>query len=394
MSQLILEKADQAIDILMEKQIDLWLIFVRETTAGGDPVLPLIFGHDLTWQSALIFTRSGERIAIVGRFEIETAKRTGAYTQIIPYDQSLRQELLLTLERLNPSKIAIDYSTNDVLADGLAHGLYQVLMDYLEGTPYVNRIVSAEEIISALRGRKTSSELLRIQAAIDVTQTIFTNTFAYAKPGMSEMDISDYMHRQMLDFSVGPAWEYELCPIVNTGPESPAGHVGSSQLSIQFGHILHIDFGVKKDEYCSDIQRVAYILHPGESKAPLDVQKGFDTVARALQAAFESMQPGIPGKDVDTVAREIVTSSGYPEFKHATGHHLGRLAHDGAGIIGPVWERYGNTPYYLLESNQVYTIEPSLFVEGFGIIGIEEDVLVTDDGAVYLSQPQVELILI
>jgi Xaa-Pro aminopeptidase len=79
---------------------------------------------------------------------------------------------------------------------------------------------------------------------------------------------------------------------------------------------------------------------------------------------------------------------------HATGHHLGRLAHDGAGVLGPLWERYGNTPNYLLEEGHVYTIEPSLYVEDYGIVGIEEDVLVTQDHAEYLSQPQTKLLLI
>lgn len=394
MSQIIQEKVSQAVGILQEKQIDAWLIFVRETMAGGDPVLPLVFGHELTWQSALIISQAGERIAIVGRFETETAKRTGAYTQIIPYDQSIRDELVGALEQLDPTQIAINYSRNDVLADGLTHGLYQVLMDYLENTPFPNRLISAEELNSALRGRKTPEEVARIQSAIDLTEEIFANTFAYAKTGMSEKDISGFMHRQLSDFSINPAWEFAQCPIVNTGPESSMGHVGPTDLTIQPGHILHIDFGVKKDEYCSDIQRVAYVLRPGESQAPDVVKRGFETVVNALQAAVAAIKPGVPGKDVDAVARHIVTEAGYPEFKHATGHHLGRLAHDGAGVIGPLWERYGDTPKYRLESGHVYTIEPSLYIDGYGIIGIEEDILVTERGAVYLSDPQVEMIYI
>lgn len=394
MSQLILQKMDQAIEILKEKQIDLWLVFVRETMAGSDPVLPLIYGHDLTWQSALIFTRTGERIAVVGRFDAETARSISGYTQIIPYDQSIRQELVTILQKFNPSNIAINYSLNDVLADGLTHGLYQVLTVYLEGTPYIERLISAENLISALRGRKTPEEVARIRTAVQLTEDIFTQTFDYAKTGMSEEDISDFMHRKLVAYNVETAWEHENCPIVNTGPESHAGHVGPSQLTLQQGHILHIDFGVLKDEYCSDIQRVAYFLRPGESTAPKIVQHGFDTVVGAIHAAVKAMRPGIPGKDIDAVAREYVIRRGYEEFKHATGHQIGRLAHDGAGVIGPLWERYGDTPNYELESTQVYTIEPSLFVPGYGIIGIEEDVLVTNNGADYLSTPQVELILI
>jgi Xaa-Pro aminopeptidase len=99
------------------------------------------------------------------------------------------------------------------------------------------------------------------------------------------------------------------------------------------------------------------------------------------------------GKEVDAIARRTITGAGYPEYKYATGHHLGRLAHDGAGVLGPEWERYGNTPNLLLEPGQVYTLEPGVNVDGYGYLGIEEDVLVTESCAEFLSDPQIELIL-
>jgi Xaa-Pro aminopeptidase len=394
MSSVVQEKVEQAIGILEEKGIDLWLTFVRETSAGGDPVLPLIFGEsDLTWQSALILTRSGERIAIVGRLEVETVRGIGAYPTVIAYDESISVELLRLLDRLAPRQIALNYSADDVLADGLSHGLYQVLLAYLGGTPFVERIVPAEQVIGALRGRKTMEEVARIRAAIATTERIFERTFDYVQPGMTEVEIGSFMQSQFDAFQVGPAWHAGNCPIVNAGPDSPVGHVGWTMQRVVRGQLLHLDFGVKQNGYCSDMQRVVYFLAPGEGRPPDPVQRGFDTIVHAIQAVVEAMKAGKLGKEVDAVARGIVTGAGYPEYKYGTGHHLGRLAHDGGGILGPEWERYGDGPSYPIEVGHVYTVEPGLMVPGYGYIGLEEDVLVTDTGAEFLSQPQAKLIL-
>ena len=173
MNPIVIEKTTQAVRLLQEQNIDLWLTFVRETPAHSDPVLPLIYGLDLTWQSALILTRKGERIAIVGRFEAAAARRTEAYDTILHYDQSIRPVLRETLARLDPAQIAVNYSLNDVHADGLTHGMYLTLLDHLQGTPYAERLVSAEKMIGALRGRKTATEIARIRAAVASTEEIY-----------------------------------------------------------------------------------------------------------------------------------------------------------------------------------------------------------------------------
>jgi Xaa-Pro aminopeptidase len=394
MPSLVQEKVQQAAGILEELGIDLWLTFVRESSASGDPVMPLIYGDgDLTWQSALILTRSGERIAIVGHFDAEEARSLGAYSTVIPSHEAVRPDLLTTLERLDPGRIALNYSATDVLADGLSHGLYQVLMGYLEGTSFAERVVSAEAVIGALRGRKTPGEVARIRAAVDTTLEIFERTFAYVQPGMTEIEIGDFMGAQRAELGVGPAWHEGHCPTVNAGPDSPLGHVGRTEQRTTQGQLLHFDFGVQQDGYCSDIQRVVYFLAPGEEHPPEAVQRGFDTIVRAIQAAVAAMRPGVLGKEVDAVARGIVTGAGYPEYKYGTGHHLGRLAHDGGGILGPLWERYGDAGNRPLEAGHVYTVEPGLRVPGYGYVGIEEDVLVTETGAEFLSRPQVALVL-
>jgi Xaa-Pro aminopeptidase len=393
MNSLVQEKVNQAIQILNEKNLDCWLTFVRETSAGGDPVLPLIYGHDLTWQSALIITKKGETFAIVGNYEAETARRSGAYQNVIPYQNSLRRSLLHTLERIYPAKIAINYSKNDVQADGLGHGMYQLLVDYFNATPWEQRLVSAEQVIGALRGRKTPAEIARVRSAVETTRIIFERTFEHIHLGMSETQAHQYMLNMMEEFEVEAAWELQNCPMVNFGPDSPVGHVGPTTLVLQPGQLVHIDFGVRQDEYCSDIQRMAYFRAPGEKQAPEAVQRGFDTIVKAIQAAVSAMKPGVLGKEIDAIARKVVMDGGYPEFKHALGHQLGRLAHDGAGLLGPEWERYGDTPNYPIEAGQIYTVEPSLEVPGYGLIGLEEDVLVTEERTEFLGEPQTELIL-
>lgn len=394
MKSIVQEKADQTIGILQEKDIDLWITFVRETTAGGDPVLPLIYGSTLTWQSILAFTKTGERIAIVGRLDADTTAQLGVYDTIIPYDKALSPHLIDLLNRLDPHKIAINYSTDDVLADGLSHGMFLILHGYLEGSPFENRLVSAAPVLSALRGRKSGTEIMRLRAAIATSLEMIETTFNHVQPGMTEKEISAYMHGLVSEQGLSLAWDKNHCPIVDTGPDSPIGHAQPTDLEVQRGQILHLDFGVKQDGYCADVQRMAYFLKAGESAPPVEVQRGFETVVTAIQAAVAAIRPGITGQEIDQISREIVIGAGFPEFPHAVGHHLGRLAHDGGGILGPTWEKYGNLPLENLEAGQVFTVEPSLVLPGYGMIGVEEDVLVTEDGAKYLGQPQTELVLL
>lgn len=170
---IVREKLNQAVEVLREKQVDLWITFVRETSQVRDPSLDLILGLDLTWQSALMISRTGERIAIVGRYDADNVRNVAGYSTVIGYDQSIREPLLEQIRRLNPRQIALNFSESDPSADGLTHGMFRVLAGILGGTEYSVRLLSAEEIIAALRGRKTATEVDYIRAAISTTEGIF-----------------------------------------------------------------------------------------------------------------------------------------------------------------------------------------------------------------------------
>ena len=225
---LVQEKLDQAVEILREQDVDLWLTFVRETSLTSDPSLDLIAGVYSAWQGAFLVSASGERIAIVGRFDAPWVEQIGAY-EVIGYDESIRPALRETVERLAPRSIALNYSDSDPAADGLTHGLWRVLQDTFADT-YADRFVSSEAIVNALRGRKSPDEVERIRGATRETEEIFDAVTAALRPGLSELEIAALMHAEIERRGLGYAWGRDHCPAVNAGPEKEVGHSPPGEL--------------------------------------------------------------------------------------------------------------------------------------------------------------------
>jgi len=385
------EKIGQAVAILREQGVDLWLTFVRETETLNDPCLDLIVGTNCTWQSAFIITAEGKTIAIVGSLDKERIKLTGLYDDIRIYVGGIGATLRAVLNEIQPKRIAINTSVNDYMADGLTHGMYQLLLKYLADTPFGNCLISSEKLIAALRGRKSATELDLLRKSIALTEKIYTDVSLHIKAGRTEKEIADIMLKMVADHGVTTAWEVNSCPAVFTGPMSAGAHADPTERVIQPGHVLNIDFGVKKDGYCSDIQRTWYILKNAEQTAPELVRRGFAVLLESVRLAFEAIRPGKMGWEIDQVARNYITANGYPEYQHGLGHQVGRSTHDGAAMLGPRWERYGDIVYLPLEIGQVFTIEPRLPIEGFGVATVEEMIVVTATGCEYLSHPQNKL---
>jgi len=391
---MVKEKINQAIEILKEKNIDLWLTFVRESHTLTDPCLPLILGAHCTPPSAFLIAAHGDTIAIVNNLDFQSIKDTKAYQEVICYTTSIRADFISTLNRLNPNKIAINFSKDDYMADGLTYGMYQLLIEILKDTPYPNQLISAWEIIAALRGRKSPAEITRLKKAIELTIAIFDQVTKFLKPGLTEQQIAAFMLNKVKEAGVDLSWEASTCPSIFTGPNTAGTHYGPTDRQTERGHIMNIDFGVKVDDYVSDLQRTWYFLRDGEKIAPPAVQQAFDTVKVAISKAAEFLRPGVEGWQVDDIARQYIVTQGFEEFKHGLGHQVGRAAHDGAGTLCPRWERYGKMPYFKVEAGQVYTLEPRVFCEAHGIATIEEEVVVTEHGCEFLSPRQTELYLV
>jgi Xaa-Pro aminopeptidase len=392
-STLVQEKLEQAAGILREQDVDLWLTFVRETSLTSDPSLDLIAGVYSAWQGAFLVSAGGERIAIVGRFDAPSVEQVGAY-EVIGYDESIRPALRDAIERLAPRSIAINYSESDPAADGLTHGLWRVLQDTFADTSYADRFTSSEAIVNALRGRKSPAEVERIRGATRATEEIFDAVTAALRPNLSELEIAGLMHTEIEQRRLGYAWGRDHCPAVNAGPEKDVGHSPPGDLRTKRGELLHVDFGVSRADYCSDLQRVWYFLDDAETEAPEDIGRAWDALWASVDAGVAVLRPGVTGWEVDAVARQSLVGAGYPEPMYALGHQLGRSAHDGGTVLAPRWDRYGEAPFGVVEEGNVFTLEYGTAVPGRGYIGLEEDVLVTPDGLEWLSTPQRELWLV
>src|SRR5262245_44282514 len=330
---LVREKLDQVPAILEEQGVDLWLTFVHETQVTPDPCMELIVGTHCTWQSAFLLTPSGERIAIVGRFDAPGLEAIGGYSEVLTYDESVRPVLREPIERLDPGQIALHYSPSDPAADGLTHGMWLVLSETLAGTPYADRLVSSGRLVGSLRGRKTSFEIDRIRAAIAETEEIFALVSDQIRPGLKETEIAAMFHEEVSRRGLVTAWEPGQCPAVDAGPEKDVGHTGPTELETQRGHLLHTDFGVEKDEYCSDLQRMWYLLDEGESEPPEEIAATWKAVWDSMDAGADVLRPGVEGHEVDAAARASLVASGHDEPMHALGHQLGRAVHDGGTLL-------------------------------------------------------------
>lgn len=386
---LVREKLEQAVDVCEATDTDLWLTFCRETTEIDEPCLPLLLGFDVVWPTMVLVTKEGRTATIIGSHDAPNARALEAY-EVYPYEASLREQFHELLAEIDPDEIAVNYAEDNTIADGLTHGMYRRLRRLLEGTDYEGRLTSADEVVTRLRSDKSPIERERMVRAAEITESLLAEVTDEWAPDWTEADVADYVHERMRERGLGSAWSWDYCPTVHAGADSEMGHTMAGDLTLRPGQVLHVDFGVKYEGYATDIQRLYY--YPTEAGEPIpdDLQSAFEDVRAAVDAAFEALEPGVTGHEVDDAAREEITARDWPEYTHAVGHNVGRNAHDGGTLLGPLWERYGDSPNGVVREGEIYTLELGVETD-YGYLGQEEMAEVTADGAEWFVEPQTKL---
>ena len=378
-------KLAQAQSLLREHDLDAWLTVVRESAERPDPNLRFFTDLDFTWSTFFLVTPSWSA-ALVATFDAPDLVALGLFDEVATYKEGPRAALLQLLDRTHPTRIGINVSEDDALADGITAGLRAQLERMLAETAYASRITSAAPLLTELRSVKLPEERARVQRAVDETEAMFDRVRERLRIGMKAREVAALFQAEADEARVPTAWPRHHCPTVTVGARAPVGHVGPGDEPIAPGTVVHVDFGIARDGYCSDLQRLWYVAAKGSSEAPEPVRRAYAAIVEAIDQAARGLTPGRPGWEVDRDARDLLVKGGYPEYAHALGHHLGRAVHDGGGVLGPRWERYGKEPYEPVREGSIFTLEPSVYVPDHGMIALEEDVAVTEKGGVFLSR--------
>jgi Xaa-Pro aminopeptidase len=382
--------------IMAEQEIDVWLTFSRENTT--DPILKVIGVDDIVARGAFVFARKEgtfRKIAIAASYDVDPIHRTGLYDEVIAYrSEGVKPHLRKTIEALSPKTIAVNYSRDVTIADGLTVGLRAYLDEALG--KQTKKFISSERLVVSLLGRKLPEEIAALEKAVTGTQRIIAEALTPERvtPGVTtEKNLSAWMEARAKELG----FEVAFASVV-VGPQR--GHSEPTDRVIERGDVIRIDWGASHDGYCADIQRTAYVLKKGESAAPDWLQRLWKATLAANRAAVAALKPGNTGNDVDSAARESLIAAGYPEYSHGTGHAIGLKVHDVGPMLGPDWpERYGDSVFFKIEPGQVFAVEPVIYTRPPEIdyefhTGLEEDLVVESEGARYIGKPQSELILI
>ncbi|NLT58665.1 MAG: aminopeptidase P family protein [Clostridiales bacterium] len=388
------EKLPLIYKTMQEDDIDVWMIVGGETETNTEPVLPILGEIEYIGATAIIFEKAGKARVFCTPIDVNGYKLSGHFDEVVAYQTTLADELARYAGEHRAARIALNYSMDNPACDGLTHGKYRYVTEAFAQGGFAGELLSAARLVGKVRGVKSPWEIERITEAARLAHEIMLTLSDVIRPGVPVKAVFDHCHAEMARRGLLPSWTASFCPGVHAG-QAPRGHMAITDRRMARGEIVCVDFGVKYKGYSSDLQRSWYILREDETEPPAEVLHVFETVRDAIQLAARAAKPGMTGFEVDKVARDYITGRGYESWNAALGHQLGREAHDGGTILANDRPRY-NRPELIhtpIDLGNVFTLEPSAACSA-GSVGLEEDVVVEENGARFLIPPQTELYLI
>ncbi len=232
-------------------------------------------------------------------------------------------------------------------------------------------ITEAESVMTPVRVRKDADEIASHRRAISIAEKALADVLAEVRPGMTEREICSRLTAAMLQ---GCGETVPIEPLIQSGPNSAMPHGRTTERVIEEDDILLIDFVTTVNGYFSDITRTFVVGEEPDGK----LREIYGVVQAANAGGRETARPGVSCQDVDRAVRKVIEGAGYGEyFVHRTGHGLGLDVHEDPGIVE------GNET--LLEQGMVFTIEPGIYIPGWGGIRIEDNVVLTETGCDSMS---------
>jgi len=229
----------------------------------------------------------------------------------------------------------------------------------------------ASDVLADLRLRKDKAEVDAMRVAVKIAQDALEATIPQIKVGMTEREVASELVMQLLKH--GSESEMPFAPIVSAGPNSANPHASPTDRKLQVGDLLVVDWGAAYEGYISDLTRTFAVGEVDE-----ECQKIHKIVQEANAAGRAAGKPGAPCANVDKAARDVIEKAGYGKyFTHRTGHGIGMEGHEAPYMRGDNMQ--------ILEPGMAYTVEPGIYLTNRNGVRIEDNMVVTENGAESLS---------
>ncbi|MGG1551653.1 M24 family metallopeptidase [Paenibacillus ferrarius] len=312
---------------------------------------------------------TGERAILLTDFRYMTqAPQQAKLFEVVEHKPKVIESVLELLQKQGITKLGFEQA--DVT--------YGDFLRYQQGLPGVEFVPTAS-LVEQIRMVKDDAELQVMQEAADLADQTFSHILNFIKPGVKELDIALEIET-FIRKNGGTSTSFET--IVASGERSALPHGKASDRVLQGNEFVKLDFGAYYKGYCSDITRTVMLGKPTDKHKEI-----YDIVLEAQLNCLANLKTGIPGREGDAYARDVIVKHGYGDyFGHGTGHGLGMEVHESP--------RLSKTEDTILTPGMVVTVEPGIYLPGFGGVRIEDDVVITDTGIKILTHSTKDFLII